>query len=60
MPGNPHEGDASIGALEDRPPARGTLLTQHTGLPPRAAAGRGATPRGAIKPGSPVGRGKRG
>ena len=41
-------------------PARGTLLTQHTGLPPRAAAGRGATPRGAIKPGSPVGRGKRG
>ena len=41
-------------------PARGTLLTQHTGLPPRAAAGRGAAPRGAIKPGSPVGRGKRG
>lgn len=25
MPGNPHEGEAPIGALEDRPPARGTL-----------------------------------
>jgi len=40
-------------------PAPGRILTQHTGLPPRPAVGRGAARRGANKPGSPVGRGKR-
>ena len=39
-------------------PARGTILTQHTGLPPRPSGGRPPA-RQAIKPGSPVGRGKR-
>jgi len=40
-------------------PARGAILTQHTGLPPRAAAARSPSPRQSAKPGSPVGRGKR-
>jgi uncharacterized radical SAM protein YgiQ len=42
-------------------PKPGQLLTQHTGLPPRAGtAGKVAAPRLApIKPGSPVGKGKR-
>ena len=39
-------------------PARGTILTQHTGLPPRPSGGRPPA-RQAVKPGSPVGRGKR-
>ncbi len=41
------------------PPARGAVLTQHTGLPPRATTARSPSPRKAAKPGSPVGRGKR-
>ncbi|MDV7392974.1 DUF3362 domain-containing protein, partial [Arthrospira platensis SPKY1] len=32
-------------------PKKGQILTQHTGLPPRAGV--------AVKPGSPVGKGKR-
>ena len=40
-------------------PTPGRILTQHTGLPPRPAVGRGAARRGASRPGSPVGRGKR-
>ena len=40
-------------------PARGAVLTQHTGLPPRATAARSPSARKAAKRGSPVGRGKR-
>ena len=47
--------------LKPGQPKPGQLLTQHTGLPPRAGtAGKVAAPRLApIKPGSPVGKGKR-
>ncbi|MDO5692044.1 MAG: YgiQ family radical SAM protein [Pseudomonadota bacterium] len=40
-------------------PAKGRVLTQHTGLPPRPSTTHGPAARGAPKPGSPVGRGKR-
>ncbi|NIC40117.1 YgiQ family radical SAM protein, partial [Aquabacterium sp. A08] len=52
---------AGAGGRTAKAPVRGQLLTQHTGLPPRAgvagpAIGRPAAP---AKPGSPVGKGKR-
>ena len=40
-------------------PVRGTVLTQHTGLPPRASTARPSSSRKTARPGSPVGRGKR-
>jgi uncharacterized radical SAM protein YgiQ len=58
------KGQASAPAPADPRPIKGRMLTQHTGLPPRDNGSRPARPgpakAGISKPGSPVGKGRRG
>jgi hypothetical protein len=58
------KGQASAPAPADPRPIKGRMRTQHTGLPPRDNGSRPARPgpakAGISKPGSPVGKGRRG